>query len=359
MKEKHSQQLHLNYQVTSEAHCTLQPQTLHLLGHKNEFESYAAPMKYMGDALVGLSFLKLYHHTAKHFTNSSHFTNPNLVQDSWLALDPHHEIYNRTQPRISALKKSMKNFDPKDISAFENSFEQIVSAAFDGHQMHFNELFALIDSIAHLEDKIDSPLLYNFRLTLDRKTIEKMHSLYSLLYHLRSLVAIEYNNHTTDPSQEAVKMDAITDYLPKPEYIVNDALLYWSYKKACHKYSSGAKRDAHFETHFMAPMDENFQNFLHNGSRLVENLPKSFLNNLKNEELYNGLHLTQMDWLLGTEAGLLFKIREELFGLRDGYDNIFWQDITRNQNSGNGEQALFQVHCALKESEIFPSVRVA
>ena len=34
--------------------------------------------------------------------------------------------------------------------------------------------------------------------------------------------------------------------------------------------------------------------------------------------------MVQMDWLLGSASGLLFKIREELYGLKEGYDRIFW-----------------------------------
>ena len=50
------------------------------------------------------------------------------------------------------------------------------------------------------------------------------------------------------------------------------------------------------------------------------------MNSWKPTELEEALYLVQMDWLLDSESGLLFKIREEVFALEQGYEKIFWRD---------------------------------
>jgi hypothetical protein len=141
-------------------------------------------------------------------------------------------------------------------------------------------------------------------------------------------------------------VDSITDYLAKAEYISNDALLYLQSRKLKDR----------MKTEVWAQLEKNFQTFSHNGLCLVENLPKSFLNNLRMEELEETLYIVQMDWLLGTDAGLLFRLREELYGLCEGYEKIFYPELTGRRFVPSQE---LSVNCELCASDIYPDERVA
>jgi hypothetical protein len=157
---------------------------------------------------------------------------------------------------------------------------------------------------------------------------------------------LDYNAHTTDPSHEACKIDSISDYLSKAEYVANDGLLYFNFKKLKDQMKPQA-----YET-----MNKAFMNYSHNGYCLIEALPKSFLNSLRTEELEESLYLVQMDWLLGTDAGLLFKIREELYGLIEGYEKVFWHDVDGRSFQN---QSHLAVSCEIKLDDLYPRVEAA
>ncbi len=99
-----------------------------------------------------------------------------------------------------------------------------------------------------------------------------------------------------------------------------------------------------------------FHSYSHNAVCLIENLPKSFLNSLNTEELEDTLYLVQMDWLLGADAGLLFRVREELYGLIDGYERIFWPDAKGRTPE---KQTSLSVNCKLDLETIYPSHKAA
>lgn len=73
-------------------------------------------------------------------------------------------------------------------------------------------------------------------------------------------------------------------------------------------------------------MAKAFQKYSHNACHLIDHLPESFLNALNPVDLEEALYLVQMDWLLASPSGLLFRIREELFGLQEGYTKVMWKD---------------------------------
>jgi hypothetical protein len=185
----------------------------------------------------------------------------------------------------------------------------------------------LLDTFSWLENKMGNPLLYNFGLNFSKGFLDKLHDLYSFLYHVRSVVALDHNSLCADTSHEGVKVDAITDYLPKAEYVVNDALLYWQFKKLAQPFSSAKGTDGKVDKLFVGPMEKAFHKFSHHACALVDNLPAKFIGSLSPMELEEAFYLVQMDWLLGSPAGLLFKIREEIFGLQNGYEKIFWKDV--------------------------------
>ncbi|HWU45111.1 MAG TPA: hypothetical protein VN132_16780, partial [Bdellovibrio sp.] len=211
--------------------------------------------------------------------------------------------------------------------AFEDHFNESFEMAMKPWGVDLTSLCHLLETFTWFEKQMGAPLLYNFGLNFSKPFVEKLHGLFSFLYHLRSIVAVDHNAHIKDPSHEGVKIDAIYDYLPRAEYIVNDAMLYWSFKKFSAPFSNPKSPDARVEKLFAGPLKKAFDKYSHHACHLMENLPPSFVNSLNPVELEEALYLVQMDWLLGSPAGVLFKIREELFGLQSGYEKIFWKDM--------------------------------
>jgi hypothetical protein len=302
------------------------------------------PFYYKTDALAGLACVHLNQHLKNPFALPH--MNYSFCFEAWRALEPHHELYERSQPRVAALRQHMKEFPPTLVSSFEQNFRDILGNSLQQDGIDLDSLTDLIESIDYLEAQMEKPLLYNFNLKMSREAIEKLHYLHSLLFNLRALVAMDYNAFVQDPAHEAVKVDSISDYLSKAEYVANDAVLYCQLKKQRDRMSDKVYQD----------LLKSFWQYSHNGACLIENLPKSFLNSLSTDELGEALYVVQMDWLLGTDAGLLFRIREELFALREGYDKIFWPEL---QGKSISPHSRLMISCELTDDDIYPGIEAA
>jgi len=335
----------IGFDIKGETGLCLKPQRLEFW-HEDKLKRTPpeAPFHYHSDALVGLSSIHLNSHLKNPFSNPKN--NFSFCHEAWQALEPHHEMFLRSQPRVQALRHHLKDTPTMITSAFERNFSDVLESCQHPWGIDLEGLTQLIESIDFLEGKMEKPLLYNFNLKLSRLMNEKFHYLHSMLFNLRSLIALDYNSYIQDPAHEAVKVDSITDYLAKAEYVANDALLYYNFKKLRDRMPEKTAED----------MSKSFRQLSHNGFCLVESLPKSFLSSLNHEELSETLYIVQMDWLLGTDAGLLFRVREELFGLLEGYDQIFWPDIVATQQPPH---ATLEVTCKLTEKDVFPTKEVA
>lgn len=342
--------LRLGFDVTMDKGATWKPLKVQFWNKDGQFTKLkpSEPLKYMADALVGLSLVKL-----NHFIKSPIAT-PHLdysfACEAWKALDPHVELYERSLPRIRALQSHLAVVNPDICAEFESLFNEHFETALKPWGVDLTALGPLLETFAWFESKMGSPLLYNFGLNFSKPFIEKLHAFFSFLYHLRSLVAVDHNAHTEDPSHEGVKVDAITDYLPRAEYVVNDALLYWNFKKFSQPFSGPKAPDSRVDKLFANPMEKAFQKYSHNACHLVNNLPKSFISSLNQMELEEAFYLVQMDWLLGSPAGLLFKIREEVFALQGGYEKIFWKDVEPKHHS---KPVALHLSCQLTEETVF------
>jgi hypothetical protein len=302
------------------------------------------PLRYKADALVGLSLIHLNQHLKNPFSTPN--MNFSFANESWLSFEPHHELFVRSQPRVSSLRTHIKASSSSAIENFEKTFTEILDTAIQPTGIDLENLTELISAIEFLENKMGRPLLYHFAMQLNRSTIEKLHYLHSLLFNLRSLMAMDFNAYVQDPTHECIKVDSISDYINKAEYVANDAMLYWNFKKIKDTLPEAAQKT----------LEENFRTYSHNGFCLIESLPKSFLNSMSLEQLEESLYIAQMDWLLGTDAGLLFRCREELYGISEGYDKIFWPEL--------GEKPSLQPHtlsvnCMITENDVFPTLEVA
>lgn len=304
------------------------------------------PFKYMADALVGLSALKLNDYLKSPLVCPN--MNYGFCTEAWRALDPHHELFHRAVARVQSLKEQAVKPDPKLAAALESSLNEIIAQAQKPWGIDLKELLPIHDAVAHFENKSGSRLIYNFGLSFSKQTNDKLLSLFSCLFHLRSLIALDYNAHTQDPTFEAAKVDAISDYLHRPDYVVNDALLYLNFKRLSQPFAS-RKDDVRLEKLFVSPMAKAFEQYTHNAYFLVEQLPKSFLNSFSHAELEEALYLVQTDWLLGSTAGTLFKIHEELVGIEHGYEKVFWQDL---EDKSTFQPANLSICCEVDESDL-------
>lgn len=303
-----------------------------------------SPFFYRADAIVGLSLIQLNPNLQNPFTSPN--MNYSFASEAWLHLEPHHELYQRAQPRVSSLRRKI---DPKDaalLESFERQITEIIDTAclptgFDLHHLrHF------VERIEYFETKLNRPLLYNFDLQFSKNFTKKLHLLHSLLFHLRALVATDYNAHIYDVSHEALKIDSITDYIARADYVTNDAITYFQFKKLKQDIPTTAQKQ----------LENAFIQYNHNGVQLIESLPASFINSMNQTQLEEALYLVQMDWLLGTESGLLFKIREELYGLSEGYEKVFWPDL---EGHSQLQAHTLTVNCMLTEKDLYSSQEVA
>jgi hypothetical protein len=343
---KTQNKMKLGYEI-SMAKGSFKPVQIQFWSDESQFKKVkpAPPLKYFADAILGLSIVRL-NHFLKSPLHVPHM-NYSFAFDAWKALDPHCEIFQRSQERLAPIRKHSSKFDPKKVEKFEVRFTEALQAAQKPWGIDLKAMAPLLSVIQDLEDETKAPLLFNFGLHFSKNFMEQLHIVYSMLFQLRSVVAVDYNAHVEDASHEAVKVDAITDYLPKAEYVVNDALMYWNFKKLSQPFSKSAP--AGFDKLMVNPMEQVFQKYSHNACCLVDQLPPAYLAALKPAEMEDALYSVQMDWLLGSEAGLLFKVREELFGLQTGYEKLFWNEVEPQAPS---KAVNLCVNCELSEAHV-------
>ena len=304
-----------------------------------------SPFKYYTDAILALCYHKL--------TDFTHVTGPHkeFVQEAYQAFDHYTELYQKSHPRVKALG-SKHVHSQKATTAFEKKVQQAWKHAFQNGMISFTKLSDVLNCISDFETQILAPLIYNFSVNFSAEFTEKLIAFYSLLFHLRSVVAVDHNAHAEDASHDVVKCDSISDYLPKADYTVNDALLYWHFKNLSEPYvgaKNHARHGAHVEKNLVTPMHQYFQQYSHNACNLIDHLPAQFLHSMKEVDLEEALHHVQMDWLLGSSSGLLFKIREELFGVLEGYDKIFWPEASAGKTK---KASVLSLCFELKASDI-------
>jgi hypothetical protein len=298
-----------------------------------------SPFHYKADALTGLSLILLNPHLQTPFvTPAPHYMNFAFAKSAWQAQEPHFEMYHRAQVRVQSVRKLGPAIMGETSLKFQAGLKEVLATAFNPKGANLDSLTELLSVFDQLETHLGGPLMYNFNFRLDSETMEILHHLHSFLFNLRSLIAMDHNAYIQDASHEALKVDSITDYLPRADYIANDAILYWQFLKSQKLMQDQAVED----------LENCFNQYSHHAVCLVQKLPKAFLKELSSQHMEDSLYLAQMDWLLGTEAGLVFKIREELFGLLEGYDRVFWPDL---EASAHKSPHVLSVNCEVQEGD--------
>lgn len=284
------------------------------------------PFPYYTDALVGLAANKVLG-----IGNESTLQSANnaLCALLWEKLEPMHSVYQRSHERLKPLLDS--KYSPV-AKAFESDIKDILKDSCNEKQIDFQSLIELINAISFLEKKIEAPLIFNRNLLLPHGTMDILHTLYSLLYNVRALVAMEFNAHIQEMCYDGLKLDPISDYLPNIENNVNESLLYYHWNAL-------NQHQPHSSKHFIDSMEQAFRNFTYYGHQLMKALPRDFFKQKQIEVIEQGLYMFQVDWLLGSPSGILFRLKEELYGLKEGYEKIFWTDLLKKSSE--------QVHATL------------
>jgi hypothetical protein len=154
---------------------------------------------------------------------------------------------------------------------------------------------------------------------------------------------MEHNAHMQEMCYDGLKLDPVADYLPNIETNVNDALLFYHWK-------SLTQHQPHPNNHFNESMEQAFRNFTYYSYSLVKALPTEFFKQDQVNLIEQGLHMFQVDWLLGSPAGLLFRLKEELYGLKESYEKIFWPELQKKPNLQI--QAILEAHCIIYPEQL-------
>ncbi len=353
--------LKMSFEIKTTQGAVLKPVSLHSIKQSSSknISSSEKHFKFMTDSIVGLQFLKLIGF------KSTALPDQKFILKALETFCPYAALYKNSAHRLASEKLLGTNFKLKktvpNAAAFEDQWFSFWNGLDFDVNFDLNKLSQAIEMISVLETELKSALIYNTQLQLSEKAVDHLNSFYSFLFHLRSLVAIDHNSQVDDTAFESVKCDSISDYLPKADFTTNDALVYWQFKKLSTPFvrheskdisndtSKDADKDIRIEKLFVNPMQRAFQQYNHNACVLIDSLPEDYLSKFSNSELENKLHQVQMDWLLGTPAGLLFRVREELYGLAHGYDKVFWPEASEQSQ----KQATFlNIDFELTESDL-------
>lgn len=332
MKNKNGKNgYNIGYDISLDAGPVLRPSTFRLWNQKKNSAGVSAsstspmvpttaPLKYRADLLLACSYLFLSPQAEEH-------ANSEIYIDLWHQIEPHLAFFNESQTRVRSITKTVTMTPSSVIVAFEKKFSESLNRTLTPDGFDLKELVGVLDTLHSFETEMKSPLLYNFSCHFSKDFMKQIQALESFLFHLRNLVALDFNNQIDDPSHEALKVDSVTDYLPKSDYVGSDAVLYWQIKKIIHPFVAGKRSDIRIEKLLAQPIENTFKKYAHNACHLIDHLPNSFLSAINSTDLEDTLYLVQMDWLLGSGTGLLFKIREELYGLQSGYEKVFWPEL--------------------------------
>lgn len=311
--------LKMGLEISTESGSVLRPTHLKVsTSNPNQFGALPqTPFKYYTDAIIGICYHKMTDFKALDASQKK------FAEAAYNTLNPYAELFRKSSPRMQSLKK-MKKEDALKVENFEKSMFDIWQNLFSSEHIDFSRIPKVLNLISDFENETGSPFLYNFALEFSPAFKEKLVCFYSFLFNLRSVIAIDHNAYIEDSSIESVKCDCISDYLPKSDYTINDALLFLQFKRLSAPFTDA--KNSKVESQFVTPLEKYFYQYNHNACCLIDQLPPSFLSSLSLTELEDTLHHVQMDWLLGSASGLLFKIREELFGIIEGYDKVFWPE---------------------------------
>ncbi len=339
--------IRLGYHITLDKGSTFRPLAFHFWKQPSDFEKNppSKPSAFNSDLLLGASFLRLNSYCASPLAIPH--VDAAFAQTVWTECEPHRELFKKSQKRVESLHRQAKAVSPASIEKFEKRFCETLSKIQQPWGYDLRDFSELVSEIERFETEMGCPLIYNFGVKFSNHFEEKLLALDSFLFHLRSVVALDHNAHVSEPAFEAVKLDSVQDYIPRADYVVSDALMYWQFKKLSAPWA-GSKSDVKVDKLLVEPLFKAFKKHTHNACVLIDQLPHSFLSQMGPEDLEEALYLVQMDWLMGSGLGLLFKVREEIYGIEHGYEKIFWHEW---QDRHWSQPTALKIACELSQTD--------
>ncbi|GEM_PF-3472695 len=329
--------LYLDYKITAEKNDIARPLALEILSPSGESLPYIEPLKYHSDALVGLNLSLLQMPSKQRLTHENYYFLEHL--DPHIALK-HSRLVNIQNPVEK--KHSHSTLSPihnKTLSTFFESFYSILNHNNKSQQLNLQGLTEIIPLIDNLESSLKKPILFNTSLNITEQLAFDASLLANLLFNLRALVINDYNHQISDPSFESLRVDSVYDYLSKLDSISNDALLYAQFKRL----------EAQIPSLVAQRLKDAFFNYTSMGVTLIDSVEKSPAYYFSQQDPWDSLNKFQLDWLFGTHAGILYRLREELHGIKQGYHNVFYSDLSPDIKQQN---YYWQIHCKLSEQMI-------
>lgn len=286
--------------------------------NRNSKEPFPAGLKYHADLLTGLN---LYWVCLPEKSN--------LHPDHHVALkslDPHWGLHEGAKSRLQSWHKK-RGASPSIPHSLLNKIAEVFTGSISDSQIQLSALTQLIPLLDQLEQSyvVKRPLLYNFELELPNEIINTAHLLANLLFNVRALVLTDYNQESSDPAFESLRVDSVLDYLPKLDSVAADAALYSQFKRL----------EAQMPTLVGQRLKDCFYTFTSMGVTLVESIDRIKPVQSLGKDIGENLNRMQLDWLFGTHSGILYRLREELIGLRDGYAQTFHLDVPQGSNQCN------------------------
>lgn len=232
-------------------------------------------------------------------------------------LDPHQGLYQNSKARLESQSISRKNHKLMLPPSLYQEIAHLIKESVHDNKVNIQNLTAMIDLLDQIEAKTRTPLLYNLDLQLPTELSSSLTLLTNLLFYTRSLIIQDYNQACPNFTLEGIRVDSVSDYLPKIDSISNDAAIYSHFRRL----------EAQMPTLVAARLKDMFQHYSSMGVILTEMAEgyRNFQNFHK--DLHETLNRLQLDWLFGSDAGICYRLREELLGAREGYSRTFHLDI--------------------------------
>lgn len=232
-------------------------------------------------------------------------------------LDPHQGLYQNAKARLEAQALHRKNHKILLPPGLFHDFANLLKESIHKHTINIQNLTGLIDLLDLIEAKTRAPLLYNLDLHLPHELSSHLTLLTNLLFYTRALIIQDYNQGCPNFTTEGIRIDSVSDYLPKIDSISNDAAIYSHFRRL----------EAQMPTLVASRLKDMFQHYSAMGVVLTEMAEgnRNFHNSHK--DLHENLNRLQLDWLFGADAGICYRLREELLGVREGYSRTFHLEI--------------------------------
>ncbi|MCS6837415.1 MAG: hypothetical protein NZ480_01090 [Bdellovibrionaceae bacterium] len=250
-------------------------------------------------------------------------------QNLLLEHDPQYLLFEKHK---SALMRWQQNHRLQSVPAkYEKDILEILSQSISQAQFDFEKLYPLLNCFDEIEKKIGLPFLFNVEIKCENSALlNAVHALANFLFYLRVQIAQTFNQEIRGNSFEVLKIDPVLDYLPMFHSLPAEARVFSSFKRF----------ESQLPTLVSHKLRDEFLKELPMSVTLIFSVERAWK---KNTIIWESdvLQEFQLSWLYGAYSGILFRLREELVGIKNGYQNTFYKHSLLPRQSSSRNQWLF------------------